>query len=60
MIETTVQLICDWCEAVYPANMLDTGSVARLRIAASKDGWKALRRGRIVKDVCPECRTEAA
>jgi hypothetical protein len=56
VIETTVQLICDECETVYPAQPNHTGSAVVIRMAAQEAGWSTTGRGRNLRDRCPSCR----
>ncbi len=55
MIETTVQLICDGCETVYPAHPNHTGSAVLIRAAAEAAGWTTTGRGRSLQDRCKAC-----
>jgi hypothetical protein len=55
MIETTVQLHCDGCETTYPAPAAATLNAVQIRVAAAREGWTTVGRGRHVKDLCPVC-----
>lgn len=46
---------CDGCEGAYPVEPAATVSVVAIRIAAHRDGWATIGRGRHLRDICPEC-----